>query len=94
MLVNVKPLRLVIYTPQAYALQCKAFGVNRRNINMQIRDIWQEEESTKAKPVRTKKATTQERIKEYLKEHPNATQQEVAKALNINQSTISRNMKK
>ncbi|NIZ47689.1 winged helix-turn-helix transcriptional regulator (plasmid) [Entomospira nematocerorum] len=81
----------MVYTPHDYAKQLKTMNVDRKSIEKQIREVWQQKQSNT--PVRTKKVTTQQRIQEYLQEYPQATQQEIAKALHINQSTISRNMK-
>ncbi|NIZ41538.1 winged helix-turn-helix domain-containing protein (plasmid) [Entomospira entomophila] len=80
----------MVYTPHDYAKQLQTINVERSQIRKQINEIYGKE---KPAEVRTKKATTQQRIQEYLQKHPQATQQEIAKSLNINQSTISRNMK-
>jgi Winged helix-turn-helix DNA-binding len=80
-----------LYSPIDFAKQLKVLGVERRSISMQLEEIYPKE--ARPSPVRIKKASTQERISTYRTANPNATQQEIAKALNINQSTISRNMK-
>ncbi|NIZ41379.1 hypothetical protein, partial [Entomospira entomophila] len=82
----------MVYSQHDYAKQLKAMKLERRVINMQINEIWQEEQRTI--PVRTKKATTQQRIQEYLAKHPQATQKETALALNIGLRTVERYAKK